>query len=85
VELTKSLKAFYKATADSLRGAARRAFIAGVVKELGYGGQTRAMNELGWCDATIRKGLRELAHNWGCCCGERRALRSTTWVWLRAT
>lgn len=66
MELTKSLKAFYKATADSLRGAARRAFIAGVVKELGYGGQTRAMNDLGWCGATIRKGLRELASGMVC-------------------
>jgi hypothetical protein len=66
VELTQSLKAFYKATADSLRGAVRRAFIAGVVKELGYGGQSRAMNELGWCDATIRKGLRELASGMVC-------------------
>jgi hypothetical protein len=66
VELTESLKAFYKATADRLRGAVRRAFIAGVVKELGYGGQSRARKELGWADGTIRKGLREQASGMVC-------------------
>jgi hypothetical protein len=60
-ELTETLKLLYKATAESLRGAARRAFMAGVVKELGYGGQTRAMKELGWAGSTLRKGLGELA------------------------
>ena len=35
-------------------------FMARVVKAMGYGGQSEAEKELGWCRKTIRKGLREL-------------------------
>jgi hypothetical protein len=61
VELTEALKATYSETAQALKGSDRRVFMAGIVKSLGRGGQRRAARELGWCRATIRKGLRELA------------------------
>jgi hypothetical protein len=60
VELTDSLKALVIETAKSLKGSARRVFMARTAKELGPGGQRRAERELGWNRATIRKGTREL-------------------------
>jgi hypothetical protein len=60
VELTDSLKALFSETAKSLKGSARRVFMARTAKELGPGGQRRAERELGWNRATIRKGTREL-------------------------
>ncbi len=60
MELTDSLKAFLMETARSLRGSARRVFMARAVRELGAGGQRRAEGELGWRRATIRKGRHEL-------------------------
>jgi hypothetical protein len=60
VDLTDSLKALLNATAQALKGSARRVFMARTVKELGPGGQRRAERELGWNRATIRKGTREL-------------------------
>ncbi len=60
VELTDSLKALFIATARTLKGSARRVFMARIVKELGPGGQRRAERELGWNRVTIRKGTREL-------------------------
>ena len=47
-------------TAETLRGAKRRRFMAQTVKAFGPGGQRRAETELGWNRATIRKGLHEL-------------------------
>jgi hypothetical protein len=47
-------------TANDLRGAQRRLFMARVVRALGVGGQRRAEEELGWNRVTIRKGMREL-------------------------
>ena len=47
-------------TARSLKGSARRLFIARTVKELGPGGQRRAERDLGWSRVTIRKGTHEL-------------------------
>src|SRR4029453_16736988 len=44
----------------SLKGSARRLFMARTVKELGAGGQRRAERELGWGRMTIRKGTHEL-------------------------
>ena len=41
MELTTSLKELLIDTAKSLKGSARRVFIAGTVKELGKGGQRR--------------------------------------------
>ena len=60
MELTDSIKAMLIATAKTLKGSARRLFMARTVKELGSGGQQRAARELGWGRMTIRKGLREL-------------------------
>jgi hypothetical protein len=48
------------ATAKSLKGSARRLFMARTVQELGTGGQRRAERELGWNRETIRKGVQEL-------------------------
>lgn len=66
MELTDSLKALFKETAQTLKGSARRIFMARTVKELGRGGQRRAERELGWNRATIRKGTHELARGLRC-------------------
>ena len=60
MELTDSLKVLFIDTANTLKGSARRRFIARTVQELGSGGQRRAERELGWNRQTIRKALREL-------------------------
>lgn len=73
MELTDSLKTMLIATAKSLKGSARRLFMARTVKELGRGGQQRAAHELGWGRMTIRKGMREL--NSGLVCMDAFTLR----------
>jgi hypothetical protein len=50
-----------KEACKSLKGRARRLFMAKTVKELGAGGQYAAEKELGWNRGTIRKGMHELA------------------------
>ena len=60
MHLTDSLKTLFRETAKTLKGHARRRFLAQTVKELGPGGQRRAERELGWNRETIRKGLHEL-------------------------
>jgi len=60
MELTEELKRTYIKTAQALKGSERRMFMAGIVKSLGYGGQSLAAKELGWCRDTIRKGKVEL-------------------------
>jgi hypothetical protein len=60
MELTDSLKTLFIETAQTLKGCARRLFMARTVKELGPGGQRRAERELGWNRETIRKGMHEL-------------------------
>ena len=60
MELTEELKKTYIKTAQVLNGSEGRMFKAGIVKALGYGGQSLAAKELGWCRDTIRKGVREL-------------------------
>ena len=60
MELTDSVKSLLIETAKSLKGSARRIFMARTVKELGVGGQRRAARELGWGRMTIRKGMHEL-------------------------
>ncbi len=66
MELTDSLKALFVDTAKTLKGSARRLFMARTVKELGPGGQRRAERALGWNRGTIRKGLHELASGLVC-------------------
>jgi hypothetical protein len=63
MQLIDSLKEIFKTGADSLKGHARRVFMAKVVKELGKGGQRLAETELGWNRATIRKGTKELVRS----------------------
>jgi hypothetical protein len=60
MELTDSVKSLLIETAKSLKGSARRLFMARTVKELGSGGQRRAARDLGWGRMTIRKGIHEL-------------------------
>jgi hypothetical protein len=60
MELTDAVKVFLRETAKSLKGSARRVFMARTVKELGPGGQRQAARELGWGRMTIRKGMHEL-------------------------
>jgi hypothetical protein len=60
MDLTDSLKALFIETAQTLKGSARRLFMARTVKELGDGGQRRAERELGWNRQTIRKATLEL-------------------------
>jgi hypothetical protein len=66
MELTDSLKALFIDTARSLKGSARRLFMARTVKELGAGGQRRAERELGWSRVTIRKGTHEFESGFTC-------------------
>jgi hypothetical protein len=66
MELTNSLKVLFMETATSLKGSARRLFMARTVKELGAGGQRRAARELGWGRMTIRKGMHELDSGFTC-------------------
>ncbi len=60
MDLTDSLKALFIDTAKTLKGSARRIFMARTVHELGPGGQRRAERDLGWSRVTIRKGTGEL-------------------------
>jgi Rhodopirellula transposase DDE domain len=73
MELTDSLKTLLIETAKSLKGNARRLFMARTVKELGRGGQQRAARELRWGRMTIRKGMHELDR--GVMCVDAFALR----------
>ena len=66
MELTDSLIAFFNDTAQTLKGSARRIFMARTVKELGPGGQRRAERELGWSRVTIRKGTHEVESGLRC-------------------
>lgn len=60
MELTAEVKATYIETAKALKGSDRRVFMARIVRTLGYGGQSKAERELGWCRNTILKGTNEL-------------------------
>jgi len=60
MELTAELRTFLRETADTLKGSARRLFMARTVRDLGRGGQRLAARELGWGRETVRKGRHEL-------------------------
>jgi Rhodopirellula transposase DDE domain len=66
MELTESITALCKETAQQLRGSARRLFMARTVRELGPGGQRLAERTLGWNRGTIRQGMRELTSGFTC-------------------
>ena len=57
---TESYKQILGETAKTLKGVSRRRFMAQIVLELGYGGQSKAEKELGWNRGTIRKGISEV-------------------------
>jgi hypothetical protein len=46
--------------AKALKGSQRRLFMAKTVQAMGRGGQRWALEHLGWCRDTIRKGTHEL-------------------------
>ena len=77
MELTADLKTLLMETATTLKGPARRRFMAQTVTALGRGGQDRAEQELGWNRATIRKGVRELVHGFTCLDAFHRRGRKT--------
>ena len=60
MEWTESLKQVLMETAETLKGESRRRFMAQIVIEMGYGGQSKAERELGWNRGTIRKGITEI-------------------------
>lgn len=60
MEWTESYKQILRETAKVLKGASRRRFMAQIVLELGYGGQSKAERELGWNRGTMRKGISEV-------------------------
>ncbi|MGL6343305.1 MAG: ISAzo13-like element transposase-related protein, partial [Waterburya sp.] len=60
MEWTESYKQILLQTAKTLKGVSRRRFMAQIVLELGYGGQSKAEQELGWNRGTLRKGILEV-------------------------
>lgn len=60
-----------KNAASTLKGHARRVFMAEVVRNLGRGGQRQAQAELGWSRMTIRKGEHERRTGIECVDGRR--------------
>lgn len=52
--------------AKVLKGSQRRLFMAKTVKAMGRGGQVWALEHLGWCRDTIRKGMHELDSGMTC-------------------
>ncbi len=73
LKITAELKTVWKQTLAQLSGAARRMFMASVVKGLGRGGARQAHLQLGWDRTTLRKGLHEL--NRGIVCVDAVAQR----------
>jgi hypothetical protein len=66
MELVDDVKELLMETTKSLKGSARRLFMARTVRVLGEGGQRLAERELGWNRGTIRKGQQELEHGIVC-------------------
>lgn len=66
MELSDDLKRVFIETAMTLKGHARRRFMAQTVKAFGYGGASLAERELGWNRETMRKGLHELRSGLRC-------------------
>lgn len=66
MELTDTLKSLFIETARTLKGSAKRLFMARIVAKLGAGGQRLAQRQLGWNRETIRKGSQELRAGFTC-------------------
>jgi hypothetical protein len=60
MELVEEMKGLLIETEKTLKGNARRLFMARTVRALGEGGKLLAERELGWNRGTIRKGQHEL-------------------------
>lgn len=60
MEWTESYKQILRETANTLKGSSRRRFMAQIVMEVGYGGQSKVEQELGWNRGTVRKGISEV-------------------------
>ena len=60
MNLIDDFKSLLIRTAQDIKGAVRRLFMARTVKALGPGGQRQAERDLGWDRTTIRKGMHEL-------------------------
>ncbi len=60
VAITDELKSLWKERAKLLKGTERRQYMAKVVNQLGWGGQSWVQRELGWNRETIRKGQGEV-------------------------
>ena len=58
MELTEAVKDLLVQTAKSLKGSARRLFMARTVQALGEGGKLLAERELDWNRGTVSKGMR---------------------------
>jgi hypothetical protein len=52
--------------AETLKGSRKRLFMAKTVKAMGRGGQRWALEHLGWCRDTVRKGMHELETGMTC-------------------
>src|SRR5690606_31870011 len=52
--------------AEALKGSQRRLFMARTVQALGRGGPRWALEHLGWCRDTVRKGMHELRPGMTC-------------------
>jgi hypothetical protein len=52
--------------AEALKGSQRRLFMAKTVQAMGRGGQRWALEHLGWCRDTVRKGMHELETGMTC-------------------
>jgi hypothetical protein len=66
-----AIKNLLQETAKSLKGHARRLFMARTVKDVFEGVTYRAERELGWNRATISKGLHELSSGVECIDGRK--------------
>ena len=66
LKLTDDVKGVIQSAVVLLKGAARRAFMASVVVQMGRGGQRLASVELGWNRGVVRKGLHELQSGFTC-------------------
>lgn len=66
-----AVKKLLQDTASSLKGYARRLFMARAVQDVFEGVVTRAEHELGWNRGTMSKGLRELRSGVECIDGRR--------------
>jgi Rhodopirellula transposase DDE domain len=67
MELNERFRSTLIETAETLRGAERRRFMAQTVESFGQGGQRRAETELGWNRGTIRKAMHEWRSGITCC------------------